>query len=213
MALLVSLAFKRYSDDKLVSFTHTVFQRMSTDPQYGAFKSSVDEANSKNDRLIICMADAKLGGKDRTADRDVAKEALVRILVKMAGDIQHSALYNERFITDSGFEVRTTTRNTKRSTVAPTTLKELEVPTLTAQNLENTGSAETKWNEVANALIYALQYRIKGETVWQNGNYYHIGEFNFTNLEPDHVYEFQVRALGPFNTASAWSNAVPIYVS
>jgi hypothetical protein len=34
MSLLVSLAFKRYSDDKLVSFTNTVFQRMSADAQY-----------------------------------------------------------------------------------------------------------------------------------------------------------------------------------
>ncbi len=213
MALLVSLAFKRYSDDKLVSFVHTIFQRTSTDSQYGALKSFVDEANAKNDRLIVCIADAKLGGKDRTNNRDVIKEELVRILVKLAGDVQHLASDSERFITDFGFEIRTTSRSAKKTTVALSTLKELDVPTLTATNLDNVGCAEIKWNGVSHALMYTLQHRAKGDTVWQNGNYNHIGEFTFTNLESDKVYEFQVRALGAFSTSSAWSAAVPIYVS
>jgi hypothetical protein len=213
MALLVLLAFKRYSDDKLVIFAHTVYQRMSTDTQYVAFKTSVDEVETINSRLIACIADAKLGGTDRTSKRDDAKKDLVRILVKLAGDLQHTALDNERFVTDSGFEVRNTSRKNQKNKTAPAVLKELDVPTLVVTNLENFGSVESSWNEVPNALMYALQYRIKGETVWQNGQYNHIGEFTFMNLESEKVYEFQVRALGPFSTSSAWSPAVVIYVS
>jgi hypothetical protein len=210
MALLVSLAFKQYSDDKLVSFAHTVFQRMSTDPQYGAFKSFVDEVNSKNDRFIVCVADAKLGGKDRYNNRDVAKLNLLKVLTRLATEIQHSVNDNERFITDAGFEVRNVGRNNKKAAVV---VKELDIPTLTATDLDNLGCAETKWNEIPNAIIYALQHREKGETSWQNGDYNHIGEFTFTNLESEKVYEFQVRALGPFSTSSAWSPTVTIYVS
>jgi pyruvate-formate lyase len=210
MALFVSLAFKQYSDDKLVSFSHTVFQRMSTDPQYGAFKSFVDEVNSKNDRLIVCVADAKLGGKDRYNNRDIAKLNLLKVLTRLATEIQNSDNDNERFITDAGFEVRNFARGAKKTTFV---VKELDVPILTAINLDHMGCAETKWNEIPNALLYALQHREKGETVWQNGDYNHIGEFTFTNLESDKVYEFQIRALGPFSTSSAWSPTVTIYVS
>jgi hypothetical protein len=45
----------------------------------------------------------------------------------------------------------------QKNTTAPAVLKELEVPTMTATNLDNFGCAESKWNEVPNALLYALQ--------------------------------------------------------
>ena len=54
---------------------------------------------------------------------------------------------------------------------------------------------------------------VLSETVWQNGNYNDTGEFTFTNLEPDNVYEFEICALGPNGIASGWSRATPIYVS
>lgn len=212
MAVLVSLGFKREADDTLVTFSNTVTQRMLIDPQYAALKSDVEAIDVKNKKFSASIADAALGGKDRNDDKKTNRIDLEKSLVFVARQLEYLADGNARFITDSGYTLRTTAKSTRRSkALAP--IDSLEIPVLTVKNLTQAGYAEMTWDNIKNALYYGIQFKLRTETTWTNGQYNHIGEFVFTNLQSDNVYEFQVRAMGPFGILSSWSAPVPVFIT
>ena len=67
--------------------------------------------------------------------------------------------------------------------------------------------------KVKNANNYAIRYKIKAETAWQDPIFSNKGEYVFTGLQPEAVYEFQIRAMGADGLLSDWSASVIIYVS
>ncbi len=73
---------------------------------------------------------------------------------------------------------------------------------------------EAKDNKhIPKAINYAIRYKKKAETVWQNGIYNNKKEYVFTNLEPETVYEFRVAAQGSDGMMSDMSAPITIYVS
>jgi hypothetical protein len=212
MALLVSLSFKREADDTLVTFANTVTQRMLIDPQYASLKPYVEAIDVKNKKFTVSIADAVLGGKDRSDDKKTNRMDLEKSLVFVARQLEYLADGNARFITDSGYTLRAATKsNRKAKNLAP--IESLETPVLKVKNLDKAGYAEMEWEEIKNALYYGIQFKLRAETTWTNGQYNHVGEFVFTNLESDNVYEFQVRAMGPFGILSSWSAPVPVFIT
>ncbi len=212
MALLVSMAFKKGSDDNLVGFTNTAHLKMSTNAQYAAFKSLYDDADVKKQALSICIAAAVLGGKNQKDDKTAARKVLTKVLVAIAHQLEDSANDDERFVTDAGYEIRNTSRNVKKTRLTSLATS-IDTPTLKAENLDTPCFARLTWNEVENGIIYLIRHKKQSETVWQSGNHSDGDAFTFTNLESDTVYEFEVSALGPNNLTSSFARAIPVYVS
>ena len=212
MAVFASMGFKKYTDDGVVSFAHTVKQRMSNDPKYAALLSYVDEIEVKNKTFSARIADAVLGGKDRNDDKNVGRADLEKTLVFVARQLEYMANGDARFITDSGYELRASNRTSRKAKDLPS-IDSLETPVLTVKNLTQNGYAEMTWADIKNAIYYGIQFKLRTETTWTNGQYNHIGAFTFTNLESDNVYEFQVRAMGPFGILSSWSAPVPVFIT
>lgn len=212
MALLVSMAFKKGTDNDLVSFTSTAHLKMSTDARYDALKSLYSDADLKKQAFVLCIAAAALGGKNQTDDKNKARAALTKVLVVIAHQLEDGANGDERFITDACFELRNTTKNGNKLKVAPPIMS-LDTPVLKAENLETPKFAKLSWELVDNGIIYLIRHKIQTETVWQNGNHSDIDEFIFTNLESDKVYEFEISALGSNNVTSSPARATPVYVS
>ncbi len=207
----VSRGFKSYTDAKIVTFASTIYERMSSDNQYITLKPFVDDVKVKKDALVTGIALAVRKDQDRRDEKNAFKIALINLLDKIAHkieDLVEERENNSRVITDAGFEVRNTTKKEKE----PVT--ELDMPVFIAKDVDKkAGWASLTWGKVLHALTYAIRHRKKSETVWQNGNYNDKGEFTFTNLEPDNVYEFEICALGPDGISSGWTGATPIYVS
>ena len=67
MAAQVSLAFKKLPDGELVSFSNTVFQRMSAEAQYSTLKTYCDDLQPKTAAFTLAIANAILGGRGRNA--------------------------------------------------------------------------------------------------------------------------------------------------
>lgn len=212
MALLVSMAFKRGTDDALVGFTNTAHLKMSTNSQYAAFKSLYEDADLKKQAFVVCIAAAVLGGKNQTADRNAARKALIKILVAIGHQLEDAANDDERFITDAGYEIRNTARSSKKARIA-SLITSIDTPTLKAENLDTPCFVRLTWNEVDNGIIYLIRHKKQSETVWQSGNHSDGDEFTFTNLESETVYEFEISALGPNNLTSSPARAIPVYVS
>lgn len=211
MAPKVSRGFKRHSDDKTVSFASTVHERMSSDVQFVALKPFVDDIKVKKDALVTGMALALRKDQDRKDEKKILKQNLMNLLEKIARkleDLVEENGDNARIITDAGFEIRT---NNKTEKVAIT---ELDIPeNVEAKNLKKTGSVLLTWDEVANAINYAIRYKAKSENVWQSGFFNNKGNYTFNNLQSDTVYEFEVWAIGPNGITSEYVAAVPVYVS
>ncbi len=214
MGLSVSLAFKEYSNDKLLSFSNTVYQMMSGDVKYASLKSYIDDTKVKTDAFISGIALASRRDTGLIADRNNLREILLKHLVKVARQLEDLAEDNDddpRIITDAGFEVRGTNKISK---FAKRTVTALDTPVVEAKNIENKpGFATVKCKRVKNAINYAFLYRKLDEPVWQNGTYDSTGEYTFSNLESRKVYEFQIIAQGTNGLASGASAPVAIFVS
>ncbi len=211
MSLYVSLDFKKNGDDKLVTFSNTIYQHMSSDSKYTALMPFVDDIKAKNDAFIVGISNAAQGGTKLTETKNVCRKALVEILCKVTRRLEIMTEDNEddtSIITDAGYEVRNTSVKSK------VTVAGLKAPVLKAENDDDkSGCAKISWNAVAKAINYAIRYKKKSETAWQNGIYNDKKEYMFTHLEPDTVYEFQVAAQGPNGVMSDMSATVTIYVS
>ena len=206
MTVYVSLAFKSYAIDRLVSFATTIHERMTADAKYVALKPSVDDTKASLVAFNKAIANAKNGGKDRIADKSDAKAALIKQLSSLARKIEDAANDNPRFITDSGFELRSMTRTAKEE------VTELDTPVLTIIDLKRAGCAKLVWDEMPNVLNYPIRFKKKVSEGWQMGEFPDSGEFTFTNLEPDTPYEFSVCAAGANNVKSDWSTPVRFWV-
>lgn len=211
MSLYVSLDFKKFGDDKLVTFSNTVYQHMSSDSKYTALMSFVDDIKAKNDAFIVGISNAAQGGTKLTEAKNACRKALIDVLCKVARRLEIMTEDNEddtSIITDAGYEVRNTSTKTKENVAG------LKAPVLKAVNDDNkSGCAKITWNGIPKAINYAIRYKKKSETTWQNGIYNDKKEYIFTHLEPDTVYDFQVAAQGPNGVMSDMSATVTIYVS
>ena len=208
MRLYISRKFKKDPDDTLLSFSNTVYQRMTEDVKYALYKPMVDDIKVKNAAFVLGIANAKHGGKDRKSDKNALREALIWVLEDIAVQIERIPNLSARFITDSGFEVR----NAEKKSKEPVT--ELGIPqNFIAVNLSKPGSAQLTWDEVENAINYTIRFKPKSETVWQNGLFNDKGTYTFAQLKSDTVYEFEVCALGPNGLIGEHATTMPIYVS
>ncbi len=208
MAAQISLAFKKLPDGELVSFSNTVFQRMTADAQYITLKTYYDDLQPKTTAFTSAIANAILGGTDRRDAKNDCREIIIKQLVIVARQVEILADDNERIISDAGYVARKTNKSDK----AP--IKEIAVPKdLLVKNLDKSGAVKLTWEKVANALNYAIQHKKKEETAWKNGNYNSKSEFVFNDLEADSRYEFQICSLGPDSLKSDWTLPVGIMVS
>jgi hypothetical protein len=212
MALYVSLGFKKFGDDKLVTFTNTVYQHMALNAQYKPLKAFVDDIKVKNDAFILGISNAAQGGSKLIEDKNALREALLQFLaLKIARKLEDMAAENDdnsRIITDAGFEVRGASKSSKEPVIA------LDIPVLTAKNIDNkSGYATLNWKKILNAINYGIEFRKMGEDAWKNGSYNNSGEFTFTNLDPKTVYEFRICAHGANGLISDMSLPVTIFVS
>ena len=211
MPLSISVGFKKHKDDRMVSFATTIYERMLADAKYLALKPAYDDVKAAVTAYSIAIANALNGGKDRLADRDDAKDVLVNQLSNLARKVEDACGDNARFITDAGFEVRTTVRGPKERT-AKESVTELATPVLKVTNDNRKNFAKLNWSEVPHTLTYAIRMKKKEETPWQNGNYNDANQFIFDNLDSETVYDFTICAIGSNNVKSEWSPVASVWV-
>ena len=209
--ILASLAFKLYIDDKLASFGSSVYELMSANTLYVSLKAYIDDLKNKREAFSTSIAFASRSNSSSYEDKDAAREALIKVLVRIARRLEEMAEddnNNSRIITDAGYDIRSTRKTAKAAVL------ELETPTLTAKNFDNrTNAAQINWNKVKNGTNYMIRLKIKSETVWEEPIFSKKKEYLFTTLKAESIYEFQIRAVSADGVYSDWSNSVIIYVS
>lgn len=187
MKQIVSKSFKRMPQAKLSNFSVTVQTRMSANPLFIDFKTSVDELKVLNDAFSVAMTNAADGGKSLTIIKDRCLEAVKDKLTDLADDVERFAKGDEVIILDAGFEVRT----------EPVEIKTIDTPTnLAIINAPKTGEVKVTWKKEYGVVNYGILYQVQGDTEWRNGTYSTSREVTLSGFEPGKIVSAKIYAMG-----------------
>ena len=204
----ISLSFKGYTESAKGTFASKVYQSMSTNALFVAFKPQVDELKVFLDALQIAAANAKNGGRDRIAEKNKCLDAVVAQLVILSNYVTILANGDEEVIWASGFDTQTVSSTTKSTMLLPPT-------NLVVGNVDQmSGVVRLSWSPVRDARLYGIRRMIGEDNVWQNGDYSSTPkETILSGFEPGTKVTFQIQALGITNVKSDFSSAVFVWVS
>lgn len=197
---------------ELESFSALVKTRLDENPLLSSIKVAALADLSPAHKAF---SDAKLDfdnfkGPNRNAVRENCRLELVKQLYLTSVLVEALAKGDTAIIDASGFVLRKTTR--------PKSDKKQPTPVLTPTNFNaviiktKTGVVLLTWSKVVGARTYAIEKRLKGETVWQNGDYTSLCSIELTGLSADSVYEFRVRAHGAGEVKSEFTTPVGVVI-
>ena len=204
----ISLSFKGYTESAKGTFASKVYQSMSTNALFVAFKPQVDELKVFLDALQIAAANAKNGGRDRIAEKNKCLDAVVAQLVILSNYVTILANGDEEVIWASGFDTQTVSSTTKSTMLLPPT-------NLVVGNVDQmSGVVRLSWSPVRDARLYGIRRMIGEDNVWQNGDYSSTPkETILSGFEPGTKVTFKIQALGTTGVKSDFSSAVFVWVS
>ena len=204
----ISLSFRTYTESAKGTFASKVYQSMSTNALFVAFKPQVDELKTYLDALQIAAANAKNGGRDRIAEKNKCLDLVTSQLVVLSNYVTIVANGDEEVIWASGFDTQTVSSTTKSTTLLPPT-------NLVVGNVDQmSGVVRLSWSSVKDARLYGIRRMIGEDNVWQNGEYSSTPkETILSGFEPGTKVTFQIQALGITSVKSDFSSAVFVWVS
>ena len=204
-------AYKNMSPASLEVFGALVISRLSNNPILSSIKAGalLDLEPAQNAYSSATVAAKSTGGSDRYQLRDSCQAKLVEQLYYTSIIVEGFAKGDPDIIAAAGYELRKKrAKNAKKEPIAVIT------PTdFTVENIKNKpGFLHLAWSSVVGARNYAIELRIKGETVWKNGNYTTNEFIDLSGFASDSIVEFRIRALGVGEDKSDWTAIVKVLV-
>ena len=149
------------------------------------------------------LAATEQGGKQATADKNSAKEALVSLLRQLATYVQGKHNNDMATLLLSGFDAVST-----NNASVP-----LDTPSITDIVPAQSGNLKLRVPAVKNARNYDVRYALLDANgapgPWTEvPNFRSTRDLIITGLTPGAMYVFQVRAIGGSTRESDWSNSV-----
>ena len=204
----VSLSFKKGTESAKGAFASKVYQSMSTNALFVSCKPQVDELKTFLDALQIAAANAKNGGRDRTAEKNRCLDLVISQLDVLANLVTVIAEGREEIIWASGFEVQEAVGAATKVTFLPAPAN------LKVTNVDQSGVVKLTWNAVKDARLYGIRRMIGDDNVWQNGDYSSTPkETVLSGFAPGTKVTFQIQALGDTGVKSDYSSSVEVWVS
>lgn len=201
MVIQVSYKFASMPDLGLDNFAGTVFTKMTANPVFPTPPTDATLAmlETAQQDFTQKLNDAAGGSVQDTEAKNLARQALLEILRKLAGYVQITADTREDVLS-AGFDTRST--NNARE----------PLPKPTAVSVKNGGTGQLIARlgaPIKNTNLYEGRASIDGGTTWLpsvfTGNSRHI---LFNGLTPGSMYTIEVRALGGSTGQSDWSDPV-----
>ncbi|RYZ15363.1 MAG: hypothetical protein EOP49_53215 [Sphingobacteriales bacterium] len=203
----VALYLKEKSIPELIISAQNVQQKLTLNaavfPQppvdLDVFQGSITDLSEAQQAMIG-------GGTFQRSVRDNKMNMMVFQLKQLASYVDMKSLGDPVIINLAGFQ--TARRGPKRYDVLDIPLK------LVAEAIGN-GIVRLRWERVAHAKSYAVEYCIDHVTDdgWKNGTYNSAANALISGLLPTHRYFFRVCALGSESMRSAWSDVAMVIVS
>ena len=201
MVIQVSYKFASLPDGDLDNFAGNVFGMMSGNatfptPPATATLAMLDTAQQDFTNKTNA---ASVGGSKDTEAKKMSRQALLKILRKLAGYVQITAEDREEVLS-AGFDTRSA--NNARSPLEKPTAVSVKNGTA-GQLVARTGSP------IKNSNLYEGRAKLEGTDTWLpsvfTGDSRHI---IFDGLTPGAVYTIEIRALGGSTGQTDWSDPV-----
>lgn len=158
-------SYKRKSQAEGSSFGFTVYQKMTTDPQFAPYKDKVNEMKTRRDAYEVANANAVNGGSILIGLKNAAFDFFIEQMDTVADDVEKLADGDNNVTQSAGFPV-------VKEAVAVTDLsmpKGLEV-----MNAERSGFIKIGFKADPNAVNYGIETQEEEgatPTGWKNGIY------------------------------------------
>jgi hypothetical protein len=194
----VSIAFAMFSDGALDELTSYIMTSMSTNPAFPAPPVTMEELAGLQTTFRDAITAAAEGGKQATAVKNAAREALLNALRRNATYVQTVASHDLAMLLSSGFDAASTNR-TQAPLVKPVILR-----------IENEASTTltVRLSTVSNARAYEGRLSTSTGTWQPAGTFIQARRVILANLTPGSTYTLQFRAVGGSMGYSDWSDPV-----
>lgn len=210
---MISHTYKNMSPKDLDSFGALVTSHLDRDPIFSGIKEvSLSDLLPAYQTFSATKTEFdKFGGTDRSTLRETCRVELVRQLYLTSVTVEGLAKGNSDIVAASGYVLRKTSR--------PKTAQKEDVLVMPPSNLKvedirtKSGSIKLSWSRVVGARTYAIEKRVKGETVWMNGEYTSNTSIELSGFPPDSVMEFRLRTHAAGEGKSEWSAAVGVLIT
>lgn len=195
----VSLGFAVFPDGNLDEFTSNIIACLTGNTDYPEPPVALADLGTLQTDFQKALAAAAQGGKQATAAKDAAREALLDALRKEATYVQRLASHDLALLLASGFQANS--KNRAQS--------ELRVPTIVGITNGVSGQLTVRLEPVANARSYQVRLSVNGSGAWQAPvDSTQARKVVLTGLTPGTTYTAQARAVGGSTGSSAWSDPV-----
>ena len=194
----VNLSFATYAGADLDNFTTIVSTALDGNASFPLLPLTLAALGSLQTTFHDALAAMAQGGRQATAEKNAARDALVTALRAIAAYVQVVAAQDLAMLLSSGFLSNSTTR-TRLPLITPNIVQ-----------IDNGMSTELvlRLTPVENARAYEIQVKT-GTTDWQPaGISTNSRGVVITGLTPGLIYTVQVRAIGGSTGYSDWSDPV-----
>ncbi|MEP6663429.1 MAG: fibronectin type III domain-containing protein [Verrucomicrobiota bacterium] len=192
-----SLAFARLPDAPLNTFGENVITRLTGNPGFTTPLVSMAVLTGAQTAFASAIVAAQQGGKQATATKNAAREALIALLQQEAAYVQSIAGEELPLLLSSGFE----NTNTNRTQVP------LSKPLVDQVDNPMSGQLGLRLKPVYTARAYEVRMSY-GTTGWQAVGVFTQSRVVIPDLTPGTTYTLQARAIGGSTGYSDWSDPV-----
>ncbi len=192
-----SLAFARLSDSPLNTFGENVVTKMTSNPGFTTPLISMATLTAAQTAFAQAIVAAQQGGKQATATKNAAREALISLLRQEAAYVQSISGEDLPLLLSSGFENMSANRT--QVPLSKPLVEQVDNPMSTQLGLR------LKPVYTARAYEVRMSY-VAGE--WKMVGIFTQSRVIVPNLTPGTTYTLQARAIGGSTGYSDWSDPV-----
>jgi hypothetical protein len=194
----VSLSFAQLPDAALDEFTGQVIAGLTGNAAFPTPTVSLADLGTAKTAFEDALTAMTNGGKQATAAKDAAREALVNLLRQEANYVQGAANNDLAVLLSSGFQAASNNR----------TQTQLTKPSI--QDILNEISTQlvVRGRPVANARAYEAQVKNGTGGFVPAGTFTKVSRMVVSGLTPGQTYTVQIRAVGGSTGYSDWSDPV-----
>lgn len=201
--------FLKLRQDAMLTKSEDIIQRATDVEKYSVIAEELEAFGAKATAYKAALINANDGGRILIATKDLAKTELKEAFKNLANALDFYAKGKVSFILDLGLGCQ------QRRRVSSTPKNEIAMPyNVVIKPTDIEGWVEVSFDLLNRTKILnvGVEWRIVGETTWNNGTYFSGLRGNVKNLPSLTRVEIRLRSIGRGDLKSEWTRTIVVPV-